>query len=299
MTAKEKCTLCPRNCSVDRNQNAGYCGELSTVRVTRAAPHCWEEPCISGSLGSGTVFFSGCNLRCVFCQNKSISMSKYGKEADVDSLAQLFIDLSKTGVHNINLVTPSHFTTQIAKAIEKAKLLGLSLPFVWNSSGYEKTYVLKSLDGLIDVYLPDFKYKSPYLAKRYSNAEDYFDVTTEAVDEMLKQVGEAVFRDGLMKKGIIVRHLVLPGCTEDSKAVLRHLAKRYGDRIYISIMNQYTPIDQGLPDSLSRKTTEEEYLSVLDYASMLGISKGFIQEGGTANESFIPAFDYTGLENLT
>lgn len=294
----KRCDLCPRNCLVDRSQKVGFCGEISKVRVARAAPHFWEEPCISGEKGSGTVFFTGCNLRCVFCQNRHISKGEYGIKLNCESLVQLFFELSKKGVHNINLVTPTHFTSQIVKAVSEAKNYGFDLPFVWNSSAYEKSEVLNALHGLIDVYLPDFKYKSPYLAKRYSNAEDYFETATKAIDEMLNQVGEPVFEKGLMKKGVIVRHLVLPDCTADSKAVLRHLYSRYGDKIYISIMNQYTPISAELPDSLSRRTTKEEYLSVVEYAAELGIKNGFIQDGDSARESFIPDFDYTGLERF-
>lgn len=298
MKEKNKCTICPRNCTVDRNSGKGFCGEGDTVRVARAAPHFWEEPCISGTNGSGTVFFTGCNLRCVFCQNRSISNGEYGKKATCDSLSQLFIDLANQGVHNINLVTPTHFAPQIAKAIKKAKDLGLALPVVWNSGGYENVSSLKKLKSLVDVYLPDFKYKSPYLAQRYSNAPDYFDVATEAVDEMLNQVGSPVFEDGLIKNGVVVRHLVLPGCVEDSKAVLRHLVNRYGDKIYISVMNQYTPLSAKLPDSLSRRTTVDEYREVLEYAFEIGLNQGFIQDGDTAKESFIPKFDFTGLEKL-
>lgn len=289
------CKLCPRLCDINRNTTRGFCGENEAIRVTRAAPHYWEEPCISGTKGSGTVFFAGCNLKCVYCQNSLISRGQYGKTVTVQRLAEIFLELQAKGVHNINLVTPSHFTLQIAEAIKVAKAKGLTLPIVWNSSAYENVSTLKALDGLVDIYLPDYKYRSADLAKRYSAAEDYPMLAESALDEMVRQCGEPKLEDGIMTHGIIVRHLVLPGCIEDSKNVLYFLQRKYGNNIYISIMRQYTPISDTLPDSLFRKVSDSEYESVVRFAARLGINNGYIQEGDAANESFIPPFDMTGV----
>ncbi len=291
-----RCDICPRDCKIDRAAAKGFCGEGNSVRIARAAPHKWEEPCISGTMGSGTVFFSGCNLRCVFCQNRTISRSGTGKEVSVEQLATIFLRLQAEGMHNVNLVTPTHFTVQIKEALTRAKAMGLYIPVVWNSSGYEKAEIIRSLAGYVDVYMPDFKYVSGGLSKKYSAAEDYFSVAKAALDEMVLQKGNAVFKDGLLTKGVLVRHLVLPGCVEDSKAVLRFLHRRYGEAIYISIMKQYTPPKQEMPDELGRPLYDEEYNEVTRYAEKLGITKGFLQEGNPALESFIPEFDLSGVE---
>ncbi len=258
------------------------------MRISRAAAHYWEEPCISGTVGSGTVFFSGCNLRCVFCQNAAISRGNVGKELGVQELSDVFLRLQDTGVHNINLVTPTHFSTQILGALRLAKL---SVPVLWNSGGYESVETIRSLNAAIDIYMPDFKYVSATLSARYSSAADYFETAKNALDEMVLQRGGAEFDGDLMKRGVLVRHLVLPGCTEDSKAVLRFLHRRYGAAIYISIMRQYTPMSDKLPDSLSRTVTDEEYDAVCAYAAKLGIENGFLQEKDAIGESFIPPFD--------
>lgn len=289
------CCACPRRCGADREKTNGYCGETDGIRVARAAPHYWEEPCISGTKGSGTVFFAGCNLRCVFCQNAAISRGRYGKTVTVSGLADIFISLQEQGVHNLNLVTPTHFSFGIARAIETAKARGLTLPVVWNSGGYESVETLRALDGLVDVYLPDFKYKSPYLAGRYSGAPDYPEAARLALDEMVLQRGGAVFENGLIKRGVIVRHLVLPGCTEDSKNVLQFLHRRYGGAVYISIMRQYTPLSADLPDSLGRRLSDDEYDEVTAFAEKIGIENGYLQEGEAADSSFIPPFDLTGV----
>lgn len=292
----EACFACPRKCGADRDSATGFCGEYSRPALTRAAPHYWEEPCISGTNGSGTVFFSGCNLRCVFCQNSAISRGGAGKTMDTDALAAVFMRLADTGVHNINLVTPTHFSLSVRHAVLKAKALGLSIPIVWNSSGYESVEILGKLDGIVDIYMPDFKYVSRALSARYSGAADYFEVAKSALDEMVLQRGGACFDGGIMKRGVIVRHLVLPGCVEDSKSVLRFLHRRYGNAIYISVMKQYTPMCDNLPDELGRRISEAEYREVTDYAEKLGIENGFFQTGDPVGESFVPRFDFSGLE---
>lgn len=294
----KSCTLCPRNCLVDRtNSIPGYCGQTSEVRASRASLHMWEEPCISGETGSGTVFFSGCSLGCIYCQNHDIALGQTGKLISSSRLAEIFMELQEKGALNINLVTPTHFIPQIATAIKEAKKAGLHLPIVYNTSGYESVESLKLLDGLIDIYLPDCKYVSKQLAQNYSNAPDYFDVVRSALNEMFRQVGTPVFDESnLIKKGMIVRHLVLPGSTDDSKNVIRYLFETFGHNIYISIMNQYTPVRvfEDFPD-LNRTLTEEEYDEVVDFAISLGIENGFIQEGETCSESFIPPFDLEGI----
>ena len=291
-----ECNICPRACRVDRNDRCGFCGEGDVLRLARAAAHYWEEPCISGDRGSGTVFFSGCNLRCVFCQNREISRSGIGKEVTVERLAHIFLRLQRQGVHNINLVTPTHFADKIKKALIYAKSEGLDIPIVWNSSGYEYADSVRELKGLVDIYLPDFKYVSTDLSYRYSKAADYFEVAKEALDEMVIQRGAPKFKDGLMTEGVIVRHLALPGCTEDSKAVLRFLHRRYGNAIYISIMKQYTPPNFDVPDELGRKLYDEEYEELCEYSRKLGIVQGFTQEGECVGESFIPKFNLEGVE---
>ena len=286
------CTICPRNCKINRNIEKGICGVDNTIRIGRIAPHFWEEPCISGEKGSGTIFFAGCNLKCVYCQNEKLSRARVGQEYSIEELTSEMIKLQELGVHNINLVTPTHYTLQIAQALRLAKEKGLTLPIVYNTSGYEKVGSLRLLDGLVDVYMPDFKYISDELAEKYSRANDYPQMAKEAIKEMVRQVGEAVFDDnGMMKKGVLVRHLVLPGMTEHSKDVIRYLYETYRDEVFISIMNQYTPFGdlENFPE-LKRSLTEEEYEEVVNYAIELGIENGFIQEGETSSESFIPEF---------
>lgn len=293
------CTLCPRNCHANRkNKNSltGICHEANHLRLARAALHFWEEPCISGEQGSGTIFFSGCTLRCVFCQNHSIADGSVGKEISQQRFVQILLELQQKGANNINLVTPTHFVPLIIDGIQQARSQGLHLPIVYNTSGYESIETLQLLDGIVDIYLPDLKYYSSTIAQKYSFAGDYFSVASRALQEMYRQVGDPVFdANGIMQKGMIVRHLVLPGCTNDSKAVIQYLYQTFHDHIYISIMNQYTPMPQSQYPELNRKVTEEEYTEVVDYAIELGVENGFIQEGETADESFIPAFDYEGI----
>lgn len=286
----KKCRLCPRQCGVDRlSGQAGRCHATGdTVFVARVAPHFWEEPCISGERGSGAVFFGGCNLGCVYCQNRLISRSAAGREMTASELSDSFRRLEADGVHNINLVTPTHYLPQICMAIDSA---GVHLPYVYNTSGYELAQSLELLRGRVGVFLTDFKYADSRLADRLSSAPDYPQVATEALDKMVDIAGAARFDDdGIMRRGVIVRHLVLPGHSDDSMRVIGHLHDRYGDSIYISIMNQYTPMD-GMVDELSRKVGEREYERVIDFAVDIGVENGFIQEGETADDSFIPSFD--------
>lgn len=297
----KKCTLCPRSCLVDRTKGErGICGQSDKLKVARAALHYWEEPCISGKEGSGTVFFSGCALHCVFCQNANIANGTAGKEISIERLAEIFLELQEKKANNINLVTPGHFVPQMVMALQAAKNQGLVIPVVYNTSSYECVDTIKKLEGLVDIYLPDFKYMDTGLSAKYSHATDYSEVAKKAVAEMVRQTGEAVFlhndEDDLISRGTIVRHLLLPGCVEDSKAVIRYLYETYGNRIYISIMNQFTPLPgvKKYPE-LNRRVTEEEYEEVVDYAISLGVENGFIQEGETAEESFIPEFDGEGV----
>ena len=288
------CNLCPRACNVDRTRVRGYCGSNEIVRVSRASLHMWEEPCISGEEGSGTVFFSGCPLHCVYCQNRDISHGNVGRELTIDELSDVFIRLGNRGANNINLVTPTHYIPQIREAIIKAKKNGLNIPIVYNTGGYECVESLKRLNGLIDVYMPDCKYYSKEMASRYSNAPDYYELTIKAIHEMYEQVGDASFNQkGIMTKGVIVRHLLLPDGLEDSKKIIKALYNEFGDSIYFSIMNQYTPMNgiEKLYPELGRKVSEKEYDELVDYAISIGIENGFVQEGDTALESFIPDFD--------
>ena len=287
-----KCALCPRQCCVDRRNVRGYCGETEQVRVARASLHMWEEPCISGSAGSGTVFFAGCPLRCVFCQNRTIAFGEKGKALTPEQLTALFLLLQHKGAHNINLVTPTHFAPQIADALKSAKMQGLSIPVVYNTSGYETVHTLRLLEGVVDIYLPDLKYYSAAVSQKYSRAPDYFAYAARAIGEMVRQTGAPVFDGEQMRTGVIVRHMVLPGHVNDAKAVLKYLYDTYKEDVYISIMNQYTP-PKDIEDypEISRRVTRREYERVVDYAIELGIQNAFIQEGDTAKESFIPDFD--------
>lgn len=263
--------------------------------ISRAALHHWEEPPISGTRGSGTVFFTGCSLGCVFCQNRCISSGESGVKVTVARLAEIMIELQSQGAHNINLVTPTHFVPSIIAAISEARRGGLTLPIVYNTGSYDTPETIDSLDGLVDVYLPDLKYYLPKTAKKLSFAEDYPDAARLAIDRMVKQVGEPHFdSDGIMTRGVIVRILLLPGHVAEAKLSLKYLIDRYGDKIYVSLMNQYTPMP-GMASPLDRTVTREEYLSLVEYAERIGLKNGFTQEFGTAKESFIPDFDLTGV----
>ena len=294
----KECKVCPRNCGADRlSDQKGFCRAGAEIILARAALHMWEEPCISGKEGSGAVFFSGCSLGCKFCQNRQISRGQTGKKVTADRLADIFLELQQQKANNINLVTAGHFRPQVAEAIEKSRNRGLQIPVVYNSSGYEKSEMLKLLEGLVDIYLPDFKYMDPELAEKYSYARDYPEVAKEALKEMVRQTGTPEFdRRGIMKKGVIVRHLLLPGHVKDSRRVLEYLLSTYEKEIYISLMNQYTPMPAMKDDPrLSRKVTDREYQRLIDYGLQLGLENGFIQEGETAKESFIPEFNGEGI----
>lgn len=294
----QDCTLCPRQCHVNRiSGKKGYCGMDTRIRAARAALHMWEEPCISGKKGSGAVFFSGCGLRCCFCQNRDIAIGNRGKAVSVERLADIFLELEQKGAANLNLVTGAHYVPQIIQALELAWKKGCKLPVVYNSSGYEKVETLKLLEGYVDVYLPDMKYMDAKLAADFSHAPDYPEVVENAIREMVRQTGACVFgEDGYIRKGTIVRHLILPGHTKNSIAVLQYLHETYGDKIMISMMNQFTPVwKQEKFLELNRKVTKREYEKVLNVALELGIENGYFQEGKTAKESFIPAFDEEGI----
>ena len=292
------CNICPRNCNVDRNTTKGFCGMGNTVKISRAALHMWEEPCISGEKGSGTVFFSGCNMKCVFCHNKEISTGGFGREITVERLADIFMELQQKGALNINLVTPTHYALQIVDAVKLARDKGMTLPIVYNTSSYEKSETIKLLKDTVDIWLPDFKYTDNCAAERYSKASDYVEKAKAAIDEMVKQQPECIFDDeGIIQKGVIVRHLVLPGQIQDAKDAVKYLYEKYGDNIFVSIMSQYTPCtDLDAYPEINRKITQEEYDEVVDYAVDIGLENGFLQEGESASESFIPPFDLTGVE---
>lgn len=288
------CTLCPRRCGANReNGQIGFCGADNQIKIARCDLHFWEEPCISGKNGSGTVFFSHCPMRCVYCQNHKISHLGVGKVISTKELADCFLSLAQKGANNINLVTPTHYVPQIVEAVALAKKQGLKLPIIYNSSGYESIETIKLLDGTVDVYLPDLKYFDDRYAIRYSGAKNYFEIASRAIFEMFSQVGKCVFdKNGIIKKGVIVRHLMLPHLLFDSKKVIDYLFKAYGDDIFISIMNQYTPVatlPKDFPE-LNKKISEEYYNTLVDYAVGLGVKNAYIQEGDTAKESFIPEF---------
>ncbi len=293
-----ECRLCPRECGADRDSGRlGFCRVGNEIKLARAALHFWEEPCISGQRGSGTVFFSGCPLGCVYCQNRDISGGKVGKTVTRERLVDIFFELEGKGAHNINLVTPSHYIREVEWAVAEAKKRGIGIPFVYNTSSYESVSELQRLDGLIDIYLPDMKYYSDELAQKYSRASDYFAVASAAIREMVRQTGQVRFDGDMLQRGTVVRHLILPGQIEDSKRILEHLHGEYGDKIFISIMDQYTPmpgIEREYPE-LGRCVSGEEYDSVVDYAISLGITQAYIQDGGAVGESFIPDFDLEGV----
>lgn len=294
------CRLCPRACGVNRSAGErGFCTMTSELVLARAALHQWEEPCISGTNGSGTVFFSGCSLKCVYCQNSVIAHGKAGKTVEPERLSEIFLELQAKNAHNINLVTATHYVPHIILAVTEARKQGLRIPIVYNTSGYETLENIKRLDGIVDIYLPDFKYCDKNSAKKYSNAYDYPEYALSAIREMLRQTGKAVFDvDGIMQKGVIVRHLVLPGNIKSSKAALKLLYDEFADDIYISIMSQYTPmphIDAVRYRELTRTLTKGEYSYIIEYAANIGIKNGFMQEGGAAVDSFIPSFDNEGV----
>lgn len=300
-TSYISCEICPRTCKVNReNGQTGVCKVTSQLKVARAALHFWEETCISGTKGSGTVFFSGCSMHCIFCQNEEISQGLVGKEISKERLVEIFLELQEKGANNINLVTPGQYVPHIIWAVEQARNQGLVLPIVYNTSSYEKVDTIKRLEGIVDIYLPDFKYYSSQLATKYSNAPDYPEIAKAAIAEMVRQQPNPIFyeKDGqeLMKKGVIVRQLLLPGQLQDAKDIIKYLYETYGNQIYISLMNQYTPLShvEKYPE-LNKKVSKRSYEKYIDYAIEIGIENGFIQEGDVAEESFIPKFDGEGV----
>lgn len=298
MNKYENCLLCPRKCGINRSTGqTGVCGVSSEIKVARAALHYWEEPCISGKRGSGAVFFSGCSLHCVFCQNREISDGKAGKVISKERLSDIFMELADKGANNINLVTPGQYIPDIVWAVNDAKSRGMKLPIIYNTSGYENVTELKLLEGIVDVYLPDFKYMDSRLSARYSRAKDYPSVAKQALSEMVRQQPDVVIDDatGLIQKGVIVRQLLLPGHVNDAKAVLKYLYDTYHDHVYISMMSQFTPIALKDYPEINRTVTRREYERLVDYALEIGITNAFIQEGDVAKDSFIPAFDCEGV----
>lgn len=298
MNKYENCLLCPRKCGINRSTGqTGVCGVSSEIKVARAALHYWEEPCISGKRGSGAVFFSGCSLHCVFCQNREISDGKEGKVISKERLSDIFIELAGKGANNINLVTPGQYIPDIVWAVNDAKSRGMKLPIIYNTSGYENVTELKLLEGIVDVYLPDFKYMDSTLSARYSRAKDYPSVAKQALSEMVRQQPDVVIDDatGLIQKGVIVRQLLLPGHVNDAKAVLKYMYDTYHDHVYISMMSQFTPIALKDYPEINRTVTKREYERLVNYALEIGITNAFIQEGDVAKDSFIPAFDCEGV----
>ncbi|WP_308801984.1 radical SAM protein [Agathobacter sp.] len=298
MNKYENCLLCPRKCGINRRTGqTGVCGVSSEIKVARAALHYWEEPCISGKRGSGAVFFSGCSLHCVFCQNREISDGKAGKLISKERLSDIFMELADKGANNINLVTPGQYIPDIVWAVNDAKSRGMKLPIIYNTSGYENVTELKLLEGIVDVYLPDFKYMDSTLSARYSRAKDYPSVAKQALSEMVRQQPDVVIDNatGLIQKGVIVRQLLLPGHVNDAKAVLKYLYDTYHDHVYISMMSQFTPIALKDYPEINRTVTRREYERLVDYALEIGITNAFIQEGDVAKDSFIPAFDCEGV----
>ena len=297
MNYYQSCELCPRKCKINRYNELGFCKLDNNIYLALAKPFFFEEPPISGDKGSGTIFFSGCNLKCIFCQNIEISKYNKGIKVSIKRLSEIMLELEKKGVHNINLVTPTMYIPSIVKAIKKAKKNGLTIPIIYNSSGYENINALKLLDGYIDIYLPDFKYYDNYLALKYSKCPNYLENAKLAIDEMLRQTGPCIFdKNGIMRKGIIIRHLVLPGHIIDSKKIINYLYNKYKDKIYFSIMNQYTPNSEINDLNLKRKLYDSEYNEIIDYAVNLGINNAFCQLGDTAKESFIPNFNFEGIK---
>ena len=296
MNYYKKCILCPRKCQVNRYLEKGYCGCNNKIRLALAKLFFYEEPPISGTKGSGAIFFSGCNLRCCFCQNMEISKYNKGMAISITRLAEIMLELQKKGAHNINLVTPTMYIPSIIKAIKKAKSKGLHLPIIYNSSGYEDVNAIKLLNGYIDIYLPDFKYFDNKYAIKYSKCPNYLENVQLTIDEMIKQVGPCTFdKNGIIKKGVIVRHLVLPTLKEDSKKIIKYLYSKYGNKIYLSIMNQYTPNKEVNYKELTKPLKENDYNEVIDYAINIGIENAFCQVGGTVSDSFVPSFNFEGV----
>lgn len=295
--APARCTLCPRRCKADRRTGTGACGAGGVLKAARAAPHFWEEPCISGNRGSGAVFFSHCPLSCCYCQNYAISAGGLGREIDAGRLAEIFLELAAQGVHNLNLVTATQWLPWVLPALQKARRQGCRLPVVYNTSGYETAGTVRALDGVVDVWLADVKYVSPALSQEYSGAEDYFAVCSEAVGQMIAQTGGPVYdEEGLMRRGVILRHLALPGALADSKAVLRWMASLPAGSFVPSLMSQYTPFYKAAEHKpLGRRISSWEYRQVIDTAVELGLTNGYMQQKSSAREEYTPPFDLSGV----
>ena len=291
----KSCRLCARTCGVDRTSGSyGYCGMSDKVMLARASLHEWEEPIISGDRGSGTIFFSGCSLSCIYCQNREISAGKVGKEVSLDRFSEIMLRLEANGAHNVNLVTPTHYVPSVIYAVEKARKLGLSVPIVYNTSSYDSESTIALLENTVDIYLADLKYHLSLSAEKYSKAQNYVESAKLAIKKMVEKKGRAEIKNGIMSSGVIVRILLLPGHLAEAKLSCSYLLDTYGDDIYISLMSQYTP-SSALAPPLNRKVTKKEYEELCDYAVKKGLKNGFIQEGESASESFIPAFDFTGI----
>ena len=289
------CLLCARSCGVDRaGKKLGYCGMPSDIYIARAALHYWEEPIISGKNGSGTIFFSGCSLRCVYCQNSEISRGISGLSISVERLSEIMLNLQSSGAHNINFVTPTHYAPSIVVATEIARRNGLIIPTVYNTGSYDTFETIKMLNGTIDIYLPDLKYYREETARKFSSASDYCMVSALSIDEMVSQQPKCIINNGLLIKGVVVRILLLPGHLAEAKLALKYLYSKYGDSIYISLMSQYTP-PGGMCPPLNRRVTRSEYSELVRYAEKLGVCNAFVQDGSAASESFIPPFDNSGV----
>ncbi len=297
MLSIRRCDLCPRKCGVDRIKETGFCHCGSRVKVARAALHFWEEPVLSGKRGSGAVFFSGCTLRCRYCQNARISAGGFGKEISTARLAKIFLELQEKGAHNLNLVTATQFLPQVLEALNDARP-ALHIPLVYNSGGYERVETVRALKDYVDIFLPDFKYADEHLAEAYSSAPDYFPVACAAIREMVSQTGRPIFdQDGMMKKGVIIRHLILPGARKDSFRILRRLSENLPKESFLlSLMSQYTPAgDIESCPKLRRRVTTFEYESVVQEAIRLGLTRGFMQERSSAKAEYTPPFDLEGV----
>ena len=289
------CNLCPRNCNADRTKNYGFCGVGENIKIAKAALHMWEEPCISGKQGSGTIFFSGCSLGCVFCQNNILSHKRFGKEITSNRLLEIFYELKEKGAHNINLVTADHYIDSLIPIIKRAKAEGFDLPFILNTSSYLKDSTILKLKGLIDIFIADFKFFSPDLSKKYASAYDYPEIAKRAIDSMFSITDPLKYENGMLKSGIVVRVLVLPGNIIDSKLIIKYLLDYYSDKICLSVMNQYTPAIETQFNELNRKLKDSEYKSVVDYALKHGFKNGYIQQHGADDLCYIPDFNLEGV----
>ena len=290
----ECCTICPHNCKINRTKNPGRCKSTDKIKIALYSTHNFEEPCISGEKGSGTIFFSNCNMNCVFCQNYEISQLGRGKEITIEELANVMIKQQERNVQNINLVTPTSYALHIVEAIKIARKKGLEIPIVYNTNGYESVETLKLLEGYVDIYLPDLKYYYDDLAKKYSKVDNYFEIATKAIQEMYRQVGTPVLdENGVMKKGLMIRHLILPNEVQNSKKVLKWIKENIDSNVYVSIMAQYFPTYKAkeIPE-IARKITKEEYEKVENYLYELDLENGYIQELGEHEEEYVPTWEY-------